>query len=179
VGSSSIVCEATREGIAHGWLVWFDTELTPGVGFKNGPDVDRISEVYGRGFFPLREPVSVQEGDQINLSIHANLVGDEYEWRWHTCILNGDDPDDVKADYDQSTEMAKRSEDELIFPFISLEKPGIGRDGEIALYILQRMDGHTSIDSIGHQVTEVFPQRFSDRQEAIFFVHQIAKQYKP
>ena len=179
VGSSSIVCEATREGIAHGWLVWFDTELTPGVGFKNGPDVDRISEVYGRGFFPLREPVSVQEGDQINLSIHANLVGDEYEWRWHTCILNGDDPDDVKADYDQSTEMAKRSEDELIFPFISLEKPGIGRDGEIALYILQRMDGHTSIDSIGHQVTEVFPQRFSDRQEAIFFVHQVAKQYKP
>lgn len=179
VGSSSIVCEATREGIAYGWLVWFDTELSPGIGFSNGPSVDRISEVYGRGFFPLREPVSVQEGDQINLSIHANLVGDEYEWRWHTCILNGDDPDDVKADYDQSTETAKRSEDELIFPFISLEKPGIGRDGEIALYILQRMDGHTSIDSIGHQVNEAFHQRFSDRQEAIFFVHQIAKQFKP
>ena len=179
MGSSSIVGEAIKEGIAHGWLVWFDTELTPGVGFKNAPDVDRISEVYGRGFFPLREPVSVQEGDQINLSIHANLVGDEYEWRWHTCILDGDAPDDVKADYDQSTEMAKRSEDELIFPFISLEKPGIGRDGEIALYILQRMDGHTSIDSIGHQVNEAFSKRFADRQEAIFFVHQIAKQFKP
>jgi protein arginine N-methyltransferase 1 len=178
VGSSSIVCEATREGIAYGWLVWFDTELIPGVGFKNGPDIDRISEVYGRGFFPLREPVSVQEGDQINLSIHANLVGDEYEWRWHTCMMNGDDPDDIKADYDQSTTMAKMSEDELILPYISLEKPGIDTDGEIALYILQRMDGHTSIGSIGHQVHEEFSQRFSDRQEAIFFVHQIAKQFK-
>jgi protein arginine N-methyltransferase 1 len=178
VGSSSIVLETTRDGNAYGWLVWFDTELIPGVGFKNGPDIDRISEVYGRGFFPLREPVSVQEGDQINLSIHANLVGDEYEWRWHTCMMNGDDPDDIKADYEQSTTMAKMSEDELILPYISLEKPGIDTDGEIALYILQRMDGHTSIGSIGHQVHEEFSQRFSDRQEAIFFVHQIAKQFK-
>ena len=179
VGSSSIVLEATRDGKAYGWLVWFDTELSPGIGFSNGPDVDRISEVYGRGFFPLMEPVSVQEGDIINLSIHANLHGKEYEWGWHTCILEGDDKDAIKADYDQSTTIAKMNEDKLISPYISLEKPGIGTDGEIALYILQRMDGHTSVDSIGHQVNEAFSQRFSDRQEAIFFVHQLTKQFKP
>ena len=179
VGSSSIVLEATRDGNAYGWLVWFDTELSPGIGFSNGPDVDRISEVYGRGFFPLMEPVSVQEGDIINLSIHADLDGDEYEWRWHTCILEGDDSDAIKADFDQSTTIAKMSEDKLILPYISLEIPGISTDGEIALYILQRMDGQTSIDSIGHQVNEAFSSRFSDRQEAIFFVHQIAKQFKP
>lgn len=178
VGSSSIVLEATRDGKAYGWLVWFDTELSPGIGFANGPDVDRISEVYGRGFFPLLEPVSVRKGDVINLSMHANLQGEEYEWRWHTCILEGDDKDAIKADFDQSTTIAKMSEDKLILPYISLEKPGIGRDGEIALYILQRMDGHISIDSIGHQVHKVFSQRFSDRQEAILFVHQIAKQFK-
>jgi protein arginine N-methyltransferase 1 len=179
VGNSSIVQEATRDGKAYGWLVWFDTDLTVEVGFSNGPDVDRISEVYGRGFFPLMEPVSVQEGDIINLSIHADLDGDEYEWRWHTCILEGNDSDAIKADFDQSTTIAKMSEDKLILPYISLEKPGIGTDGEIALYILQRMDDQTSIDSIGHQVNEAFSPRFSDRQEAIFFVHQIAKQFKP
>jgi hypothetical protein len=114
----------------------------------------------------------------INLSMHANLQGEEYEWRWHTCILEGDDKDAIKADFDQSTTIARMSEDTLILPYISLEKPGIGRDGEIALYILQRMDGHISIDSIGHQVHKVFSQRFSDRQETILFVHQIAKQFK-
>jgi len=178
VGSSSIVLEALREGKAYGWLVWFDTELSPGIGFSNGPDVDKISEVYGRGFFPLLEPISVREGDIINLSIHANLQGTEYEWRWHTCILEGDDKDAVKADYDQSTTIAKMNEDKLTLPFISLEKPRIDTDGEIALYILQMMDGHTSIEGIGHQVNEAFSHRFSERQEAIFFVHQIAKQFK-
>ena len=179
VGSSSIVCEALRDGKAYGWLVWFDTDLTAEVGFSNGPDVDRISEVYGRGFFPLIEPVSVQEGDIINLSIHAGLDGDEYEWRWHTCILEGDDKDAIKADYDQSTKIAKSFEDDLTLPHISLEKPEMSMDREIALFVLQRMDGQTSIDSIGHQVNEAFSSRFSDRQEAIFFVHQISKQFKP
>jgi protein arginine N-methyltransferase 1 len=178
VGSSSIVQEATRDGKAFGWLVWFDTDLTAEVGFSNGPDVDRISEVYGRGFFPLMEPVSVQEGDIINLSIHADLDEDEYEWRWHTCILEGDDPESIKADYDQSTKIAKSFEDDLTLPYISLEKPEMSMDREIALFVLQRMDGKTVIESIGHKAQEAFPQRFSDRTEAIFFVHQVAQQYK-
>ncbi len=178
VSNSGIVQRATRDGKAYGWLIWFDTDLTAEVGFSNGPDVDRISEVYGRGFFPLLEPVSVQEGDIINLSLHADLDGDEYEWRWHTCVLEGDDKDAIKADFDQSTNIAELYEDDLKLPYISLTKPEMSMDGEVTLFVLQQMDGNTTIDSIGHKALEAFPQRFSDRTEAVFFVHQVAQQFK-
>ncbi len=179
VGSSSIALEAVRDGKSYGWLVWFDTELTPGVGFSNGPDIDRISEVYGRAFFPLIEPVPIREGDTINLAMHANLQADEYEWRWHTCILEGDNPDNLKADFDQSTTRAKLYEANLKLPHISLEKPEVSMDGEVTWFVLQRMDGDTTVGSIGHKVQEKFPRRFRDRSEAVFFVHQVAQQFKP
>jgi len=178
VNNSGIVQRATRDGKAHGWLVWFDTELIPDIGFSNGPNVEKISEVYGRGFFPLLEPIPITEGDTVNVSLHAELIGDEYEWRWHTCVQSQDDPDVIKADFEQSTTIAKTHENKLIAPHISNERPGLGSDGEVAVFILEKLDGETSVGRIAQQVCQAFPDRFSEPSKALFFVHEIAQQFK-
>jgi len=178
VSNSGIVQRATRDGIAHGWLVWFDTELIPDIGFSNGPDVEKIAEVYGRGFFPLLEPISIAEGDTVNLSLHAELLGDEYEWRWHTCIQSQDDPDAIKANFEQSTTIAKAYENKLIAPHISNEQPRLGTDGEVAVFILEKLDGETSVGRIAQQVCRAFPDRFSEPSKALFFVHELVQQFK-
>lgn len=103
VKSPLIEQTATRDGTAHGLLVWFDAELTDDVGFSNAPNSDRIAEVYGRGFFPFGSPVPVAKDDIITLRIEAELVGDDYVWHWHTRICDGDDVVVVRADY-QHTE---------------------------------------------------------------------------
>lgn len=103
VAGSKIVYTATRDGTAHGWLVWFDAELTEEIGFSNGPGVDKIADVYGRGFFPLLEPVSIAQGDTISLTLQADLVGEEYVWRWHTRIQSQGDTGTIKANFRQST----------------------------------------------------------------------------
>ena len=178
VSNSGIVQRANRDGKAYGWLVWFDTELIPDIGFSKGPDVEKISEVYGRGFFPLLEPIPITEGDTVNLSLHAELIGDEYEWRWHTRVQSQDDPDVIKADFEQSTTIAKTHENKLIAPHISNERPGLGSDGEVVVFILEKLDGETSVGRIAQQVCQAFPDRFSEPSKALFFVHEIAQQFK-
>ncbi len=178
VSNSGIVQRATRDGKAYGWLIWFDTELIPDIGFSNGPDVEKIAEVYGRGFFPLLEPISIAEGDTVNLSLHAELLGDEYEWRWHTCVQSQDDPDVIKADFEQSTTIAKAYENKLIAAHISNEQPGLGTDGEVAMFILEKLDGETSVGHIAQQVCRAFPDRFSEPSKALFFVHDLTQQFK-
>lgn len=103
VRHSPLKQEVTRDGTAHGVLIWFDAQLTDGITFSNSPYTKKVAEVYGRGFFPFLEPVQVTTGDTITLQIQADLVDEEYEWQWHTRILAQGKPTAVKAEFKQST----------------------------------------------------------------------------
>ncbi len=102
-GCSSLTRQIVREGTAHGLLIWFDAELAPDIGFGNGPESEKIAEVYGRAFFPLSKPVQVLAGDTLFLDIQAELIDDAYDWHWHTCICSGDGSEVFKAEFKQST----------------------------------------------------------------------------
>ena len=103
VGGSNLSTQASRDGTAHGLLLWFDAELAPRIGFSNSLQTDKITAVYGRAFFPLLEPVTVTKGDVVSINIQATLLDEEYEWQWHTRIFQQDDAQTIKADFQQST----------------------------------------------------------------------------
>jgi protein arginine N-methyltransferase 1 len=84
----------SRAGTAHGIAIWFDAELTDGVGFSNTPEGPEL--LYGTAFFPFRQPLTVAAGDQISSYMRADVVGDDYVWRWNSS-LNG------KLQFEQST----------------------------------------------------------------------------
>ena len=73
---------AARNGTAHGFAVWFDSELGGDTGFSNHPAAPRM--IYGQGFFPFSQGVEVSEGDRIELRLAAKFVQDDYVWRWDT-----------------------------------------------------------------------------------------------
>jgi len=103
VAASPVSQTASRDGTAHGWLVWFDAQLTEGIGFSNAPGTKKLTDVYGRSFFPLLEPVPISQGDRISLDLQAILEDDEYTWDWHTQVHAGDNSRGIKAEYRQST----------------------------------------------------------------------------
>jgi protein arginine N-methyltransferase 1 len=70
-------------GTMHGLLVWFDSELGPGIAFSNAPDRDKL--VYGQAFFPIDQPAAVDAGDEVGCSIQARFI-DTYVWTWETTI---------------------------------------------------------------------------------------------
>jgi protein arginine N-methyltransferase 1 len=109
VAGAKITQKATRNGMAHGWLLWFDAEIAEGLGFSNAPGVKKAPEVYGRAFFPLLEPVSITAGDSVTLSIRAELIDDDYAWHWQTRIYSSQAPKRLKADFEQSTENTERA----------------------------------------------------------------------
>ena len=100
---ADISLPVTRNGIAHGWLVWFDAQLTDGIGFSNGPEQTKFAEVYCRAFFPLLEPAPIVEGDTARLAIEAKLVGEEYIWSWASHIYSQNSSEKAKAEFRQST----------------------------------------------------------------------------
>lgn len=95
---AEISWRAERNGTAHGFAVWFDSELIDDAGFSNHPARPRM--IYGQGFFPFSQPVLVSENDRIELRLAAKFVQDDYVWRWDTDFR---DRERTKASFRQST----------------------------------------------------------------------------
>jgi protein arginine N-methyltransferase 1 len=83
---AAIELHATRDGIAHGFALWFDTLLAPGIGFSNAPG--SAPTIYGRSFVPFEWPVDLRKGDAILVDLAARFLNDadDYLWRWNTIM---------------------------------------------------------------------------------------------
>jgi len=95
---AAISWRVARNGTAHGFAVWFDSELVDDIRFSNHPAAPRM--IYGQGFFPFSQPVEVSEGDHVELRLTAKFVQDNYVWRWDTDFR---DHERIKASFKQST----------------------------------------------------------------------------
>ncbi len=98
---AEISWRAARRGTAHGFLVWFDSDLVDGITLSNHPAAPEM--IYGSGLFPFSEPVEVMEGDRIRLRLAAKLIDNDYVWRWDTDFFAGDDEVRPKVSFKQST----------------------------------------------------------------------------
>jgi protein arginine N-methyltransferase 1 len=177
VSPSSIIQSATRDGTAHGLLLWFDGEIADEIHVFNGPAAEKVAKVYGCGFFPLLEPVSIDQGDTIELTVGANLVDDHYQWRWRTRIQAGDNPQAIKADFEQSTDLDKTMESALLHKRILNFKPSRSEEGEIDHFILGLMDGSHTIDQIARDAQAKYPLRFKTNREAQLYVNGLSQDY--
>jgi protein arginine N-methyltransferase 1 len=177
VSSSNLIQKATRDGTAHGLLLWFDGELADGIQVFNGPGAEKVAEVYGCGFFPLLEPVTSAKGDTITLDIRADLVNDQYLWRWHTCIHSGDDPQVIKANYEQSTDLDSALESAVLHESVLNFRPSRSESGEIDHFILGMMDGGNTIDHIARGAQAKYPVRFKTQREAQYYVNGLSQDY--
>jgi protein arginine N-methyltransferase 1 len=106
--SGTMAADALRSGVAHGLLVWFDTELWDGIGFGNGPGSPSMASVYGRAFFPLLEPVDVAERDAVEVTIEARYDGNGYDWWWRTTVRPAGEANQIKAVFEQTTSVEPR-----------------------------------------------------------------------
>jgi protein arginine N-methyltransferase 1 len=177
VSPARIIQKATRGGTAHGLLLWFDGEIAEGIHVFNGPGAEKVAKVYGCGFFPLLEPVSIDQGDTIELSVGANLVDDHYQWHWDTRIQAGDNPQVIKADFEQSTDLDKTMESAVLHERILIFKPSRNEAGDIDHFILGEMDGGSTIDQIASQAQGKFPMRFKTLREAQLCVSDLAQEF--
>lgn len=82
--SNTISFSEIQGSLCHGFFLWFDTEITNGLGFSCGPDAG--NKVYGSAFFPWKEPVNLEGVKKVTIDVSANLVADNYTWTWNSSI---------------------------------------------------------------------------------------------
>jgi len=164
----------TVEGgaVGHGLRIWFDATLASGIGFSNGPDGPET--VYGAVFLPWSEPISLAPGDEIVVSLSADLMGKDYLWRWETVVTAAAG---VKARFRQSSFLGaplgaanlRRRNPESIAK--------LGAEGRIAAFVLEQMRGERRLGDIARALQAQFPDRFADEAAALAEAARLASRY--
>jgi protein arginine N-methyltransferase 1 len=169
-----LTLNVVREGTAHGVCVWFDSTLSEGVSFSNAPGSPKL--IYGHALFPLSEPVSLNEGDVVKISIHADLVSDDYVWRWHTIVLEAGS-ETVKADFKQSSFFATPLSSMQLRKRSTAYLPSLNEEGLLDRFVIQQMDGKQSSGDIARQLLDRFPDKFTREVDALTRIAELAEKY--
>ena len=164
--------EVTRKGTGHGLCLWFDTNLFDEVGYAPGPGT---STVHGQVFLPWLKPVPVEQGCQIHVRLHADLIQQEYVWRWDTTIPEAGSHRETR--FRQSTfqgatfsSQSLRRQDVNYIPILS-------DAGQGDLWMLGQMTGNTTLQSIAQSAYEHFPHLFSSWQEAFSRAAELSRKF--
>jgi protein arginine N-methyltransferase 1 len=163
----------TRPGTGHGLCLWFETELLDGTGYSSGPNHQRT--VYGQVFLPWLEPVPLQQGKEVSVRLHANLVGDEYVWRWETKICA--DAAKPTRCFQQSTFQGANFTPQSLRRRAADFVPSLSEEGQANRWLLQAMDGKTSLQEIAQAAAKTFPKIFPRWEDALHRAAELATQF--
>lgn len=164
-----------RAGTAHGLLVWFDAELVDNINFSNAPAQPEL--VYGQGFFPFEDPITLDVGERVAARLMANLIGNEYIWRWDTDVFAATRPPQPRISFRQSTFFSS------LLPLDRLRKrgdqfaPSLSEEGQLDLTILNLMSQEMPLGLIARQIAEQFSSRFSSWGDALARVSDLSEKY--
>jgi protein arginine N-methyltransferase 1 len=164
-----------RAGTAHGIAVWFDSALGEGIGFSNAPGEPVL--IYGNAFFPLLYPLTLSESDVVSVRLSANLVDDDYVWRWDTQVRKANGKKSLSADFKQSTISGRPLSAQRLRKRASIHVPLLNEQGEIEKCVLALMDGKTSLDEIAQELTKRFPNRFATPSEALSVAGEVSLRF--
>jgi protein arginine N-methyltransferase 1 len=164
-----------RSGTGHGLIVWFDAVLSEAVRFSNRPAAPEL--IYGSAFFPWLAPVDLEAGDNVIVQMDADLVDDDYIWRWNTRIKSGPGSPQLKADFKQSTFFGAPLTSQRLRKSSAAHVPVLNDEGKVENLILSRMDGEASLERIAQELKLRFPHRFSQWEDALKVVGQTSQKY--
>jgi protein arginine N-methyltransferase 1 len=171
--SGKLRFRANRSGTAYGICVWFETELYEDIGFSSGPE-SPVS-IYGQLLLPWLEPVVIEEGQEIMVTLHANVVGENYIWRWETEIAGGDGGE--KVHFRQSTFEGTNVSSRTLRRHAVDHIPVLTAEGEAERFLLGAMDGKTSLEAIANRAAELFPQVYSSQEQAFERVSEVSRAF--
>jgi protein arginine N-methyltransferase 1 len=166
-----------RSGTGHGVITWFDTTLAEGVGFSNTPLAPELA--YSSAFFPWSEPVPLDQGDMVAVTLHSRMVGAENLWCWDTRVMVPGDSTWIKASFKQSeffgTPISPKRRRNLDAGHV----PRLDEDGEIDRFLLELIDGKNSLGDMARRAATRFPARFPRWEDALTHASVLAKAYSP
>jgi type I protein arginine methyltransferase len=172
-GSACFVCE--REGTLHGIGGWFTAALCAGIEVSNAPDAPTTS--WSRVFLPLRRPVALQRGDQVEVVLSAHVNGSL--WRWAVrCTRPTANGATLLAATSQDTFAGQLLAAQTLQGRAAHSAPALSTDGEVERFILNRMNGRTPLEEIARQAAARFPTQFPRWEDALARAGEVAARWR-
>ncbi len=171
--TAELAFHAVREGVAHGVCLWFETALFENIGYSSGPGP--ADSVHGQVFLPWLEPVALRKGQEIQVGLRANLVDQDYIWRWETRIPAG--ADHPALHFQQSTFLGANLSLQSLRRQAVNYAPRLSEAGQADLWMVERMDGSASLQEIAQSASERFPRLFFSWQEAFARAAELSKEF--
>jgi len=165
--------QVKREGTAHGICLWFETILFEDIGYSSGPD--GAVTIYRQMFLPWLEGVRVTVGQKIEVQLQADLVASDYIWRWETKIYgNGTE---VERHFQQSTFQGAQFAPGSLLRRSADFVPSLSEEGQADRWLLQAIDGKTSLQEMAQEASERFPSIFRSWTDALDRAAELARQF--
>ena len=164
-----------RSGTIHGIGGWFDANLFAGIGFSNAPGKPEC--IYSNAFFPLSHPVDLMAGDRVAVTLHANLVGDNYIWSWQTQVTAGGDSPHLKANFQQSSFFGVPRSPQTLHKISDNYLPTLNESAKIDAMAIDLLLAGKSLGEIAQALSQQFPDRFSSAKKALNYTIALAQKY--
>jgi protein arginine N-methyltransferase 1 len=164
-----------RPGTAHGFALWFDSELIDGVSISNCPGQPRL--IYGQLFFPFPEPLPVFPNQTITVDLRADLIAGDYIWQWTTQRTSATSPDKSERLFHQSSLFSNALGPEQLRKMSDQHIPSLNEEGVVHMRALELMNDRRPLGQIAETMAAEFPKRFPSSDDALGFVGDLSARW--
>ena len=164
--SATRTLPASRDGVVHGLLLWFELELA-GAWLGTGPLAP--PSAWQQTLFPLATPIPVSAGAPIDSALQAAPLGEVLVWRWS--VASGGrraDANSLEGTPMRAEALALSRADHV---------PAAAVELEIDRTILDAVDGRRSIAELATLLRARFAARFADDEKAAQRVAHVLARY--
>jgi protein arginine N-methyltransferase 1 len=165
---AAVSLTAGREGTFHGLGGWFRAELTGAISLSNG--VPNPTPNWGHFFFPLERPLGVKAGDTCEVVIRSGDNG--ASWFWQVDAADADAPEG-RSRYTHSTFWGSPLDRKRLRLTSPEAAPRPNRRGEAGLFVLQSLNGLTSLKDVAANLQQRFPGLWQTESAAMAFVKEM------
>jgi protein arginine N-methyltransferase 1 len=171
--TATVTATVSRDAIGHGICAWFDATLADGIAFSNAPGAPEL--IYGKAFFPWPEPVSLEAGDAVTMTLRADPVGGDYSLGWDTRIDGARAAS--KARFQQSTFFGEPLSPASLRRQAASHVATLNDDGHIDRLGLALMDAGRPLGDVARELARTFPRRFACWEDALTRVGELSMRY--
>ena len=171
---------ATRPGTLHGIGGWFSAQLSPSVTMSNSPlaphPINRMNI-----FFPIDRPVTINEGDRVEISMHIMPADLVVTWRVEVRAVA--QTEDGQSSFISKGKFTHSTWKGMLICKEDLERtrrdstPKLTPRGEARLSVLKLCDGRKALSEIEQEVYHRHRDIFRSLDEAAVFVAEVVTRY--
>jgi protein arginine N-methyltransferase 1 len=165
---------ARRPGAMHGLASWYVQHLDDDTEVSLAPPLQLPYPLWHHCFFPLREPVRLEEGDRVEVEMRlAPYAAAGTYMTWEVTVEGREVSMASRHSTLEGTPLSKEALERQLPRY----RPSLSSRGEAARAVLDLAANGRTLESIEIETGRRFPSLFRDRRDAAAFVSKVLRDF--